>query len=211
MPERKKPPIEPDTDSKDISVDQLGKDNNEDHSGIDEFIVKIEASNRNNVDAPGMTGGRTKTNHAETAQAHDALLDDLESSMDRSMRELDERYKEKFSELDDKIEENRPSETISGDRTQKMETRLMECGAAVAMLKARLDESENDVKQHCEQEIESLQEELAAARQKLRALQQSDNSEGLGHLKESLYNVMSGVSHALKNLVLRLKEAKETR
>lgn len=200
MPEKKKPFI----DSGPVSTDQQGKDNGQGPSEIDQFIGKIEGN------APGTTGARQKTNQAQISQTHDVLLDDLESSMDRSMQELDDRYKEKFSELDENTEESRPVNTNDENRAQKMQARLLECGAAVEMLKTRLEQSEEDVKQHCEEEIDSLQKQLAIAREKIRSLEQAGNQEGHVHVKESLYNVMSEVSRALKNLVARLKEAKQT-
>jgi len=199
MPEKKKSFIE----SGPVSMDKLDKNDGQGSSEIDQFIGKIEGN------APGTAGGRPKTNQAEISQTHDALLDDLESSMDRSMQELDDRYDEKFSELDKNIEKDRPVHISDEDRAQKMQARLMECGAAVEMLKTRLEQSEQDVKQHCEEEIEFLQKQLAMAREKIRGLEQAGGRKEPRSVKETLYNVMSDVSQALKNLVIRLKESKE--
>jgi len=64
---------------------------------------KLESS-RSGDKAAGPKGAkppekRTQETYSELNELHGALLDDLESSMDRSMQELDARYDKEFSRL----------------------------------------------------------------------------------------------------------------
>jgi uncharacterized membrane-anchored protein YjiN (DUF445 family) len=184
-----------------------GRDATENGSQIDEFIDRVAGDKAAPVSAKPAEE-RTQQTYSEISQSHDALLNELESSMDKSMQELDARYEKEFSRLDNTSEAEEKSEPDTGAQpADRMDARLLECGAKVEMLKARLEQSEEEVYKHCNSEIEKLEEQLAEARQKLAKMEGTD-AEGWDRVKESLSSVMQELSKTVKTLAARLREAK---
>lgn len=193
------------------SIDDPRKNGNESGSQVNAFIDKIEASHAGDSDAPASksepTMKKEEDKYSELSESHDALLNELESSMDHSMEELDARYDKEFSRLDSETGTEQESKAdAKPDHADRMDARLLECGAAVEKLKARLDQSESDVYKNCTLEIQSLQEQLAAARAKLAGLKDSGD-EGHGRIKEGLSNIMADIRQAVKSVIARVKEA----
>ena len=81
-----------------MTADSTGpeRDAGEDTSRVDEFIDKVGSSlSGGSAALAGNAKSLEKRAHetySELSESHDALLDELESSMDRSMQELDARY-----------------------------------------------------------------------------------------------------------------------
>ncbi len=187
-------------------------DNKQNGSQVDEFIDKIQSSHSGDKAIPA--GGakpldkRIQDRYSELSEAHDALLDELESSMDRSMQELDARYDREFSRLDDEAGGETTREGDTGEQhADRMDARLAECSAKMDILKASLEDSEDEVFKQCTREIDMLRGQLSAARRKLAGIEAKDE-EAWDKVKEGLSGIMGDISRAVKSVVTRLREAR---
>lgn len=192
----------------------LGEFGEEGGSSIDIFISKIEGSNAQDKseaaekDAPKRNN---KEDAAEMKETGDNLLDQLEASMDRSMQELDARYNEEFSRLERMTDEGSSGKSDArAAQADEMETKLKECGAAIEILRARLDKSEGEVGTQCAAEIEALQNKFRHAKQQVNGMRESGD-EGWALVKEGLYHVIRDLTGAVKAAVARLRETRGSR
>jgi DNA repair exonuclease SbcCD ATPase subunit len=189
-----------------------GENAEEGPSRADEFVDKVESS-RSGDKAAGAGSSkppekRTQETYSGLNELHDALLDDLESSMDQSMRELDAKYEKEFSRLDSESGA-RAADTVKtgAEDADTMEARLAECRTKVETLKVRLEQSADERYKQCSREVDALRDQLAEAHRTLAGIKEG----GQGSVKEGLSGIMAEIIKAVKVLVNRLRAAKETR
>ena len=188
-----------------------GEDAGEGPSQVDEFVDKLESS-RSGDKAAGPKGAkppekRTQETYSELNELHETLLDDLESSMDRSMQELDARYDKEFSRLDgDSGTQAADTAKAGAEDADKMKAWLAECRTKVEVLKARIEQSADERYKQCSLEVDALREQLAEAHRTLAGIKE----DGRGSVKEGLSGIMAEIGKAVKSVVNRLRAAKET-
>ena len=188
-----------------------GEDAGEGPSRVDEFVDRVESS-RSGDKAAGPNGAkppekRTQETYSELNELHGALLDELESSMDRSMRELDARYEKEFSRLDSELGAPAADTPKTGaEDADKMEARLAECRTKVEMLKTRLEQSADERYKQCSREVDALRDQLTEAHRALAGIKE----DGRGSVKEGLSGIMAEIGKAVKSMLNRLRAAKET-
>lgn len=187
-----------------------GEDAGEGPSRVDEFVDKVESSRSGNKAAGAGSvkppEKRAQETYSEFNELHGALLDDLESSMDRSMRELDAKYEKEFSRLDSESGTQATDTAKAGaEDADKMKAWLAECRTKVEMLKARIEQSADERYKQCSLEVDALRDQLAEAHRKLSGIKE----DGRDSVKEGLSGIMAEIGKAVKSVVNRLRAAKE--
>lgn len=207
MSEEKKPLNE--QDIKTTGSRNSGEDAGKGPSRVDEFVDKVESSRSGDkaADAGGANPPekRKQETYSGLNELHDTLLDDLESSIDKSMRELDARYAKEFSRLDSESGTEKANTRGTGaEHAEKMEARLAECTTRVETLKAQLEQSVDERYKQCSREVDTLRDQLAEAHRKLAGIKE----DGRDSVKEGLSGIMAEISKAVKSVVSRLRAAK---
>ncbi len=134
----------------------------------------------------------------------DDFVHKLESTMDRKMKELDDRYDEEFS----KLEGSDGSETegnvdANASPADEIEAQLRECNAALAALRERAEASKEEIRAQCMEQIEGLEQRLRAAGQTVRELGDSGATWPL--VKERLGHALKDIIGAMRTIVTALR------